>query len=136
MTGEVTSVSLLAGMIGLVPPLSAAIVRRIARLSGLEKRDAQNTAMFIQNVRESISRKRFQISSDGWEPYESAIEAGLSDVASYGRIVKVVPPGRVEAVFGNLDIGKIETTYVERFNRTLTGLRLLILRACCLLRHR
>ena len=60
--------------------------------------------MFILNVREAISRKRFQISSDSWEPYEWAIEAGLSDVASYGRIVKVVPPGRVGAVFGNPDI--------------------------------
>ena len=39
--------------------------------------------------RGAISRKRFQISSDGWEPYEWAIEAGLSDVASYRRIVKV-----------------------------------------------
>ena len=85
----------------------------------LGKRDAINTARFILNVREAVSSKRFQVSSDGWEAYEWAIEAGLSDRASYGRIVKVVPPGRVEAVLGNPDVSKIETTYVERFNGTL-----------------
>ncbi len=85
----------------------------------LGKRDAINTARFILNVREATSRKRFQVSSDGWEAYEWAIERGLSDRASYGRIVKVVPPGRVEAVLGNPDVSKIETTYIERFNGTL-----------------
>ena len=85
----------------------------------LGRRDAVNTARFIWNVREATSRKRFQVSSDGWEAYEYAIEAGLGDRASYGRIVKVTPPGRVEAVFGNPDVNQIETTYVERFNGTL-----------------
>ena len=85
----------------------------------LGKRDATDTARSILNVREATSSKRFQISSDGWEAYEWAIEAGLSDRASYGRIVEVVTPGRVEAVLGNPDVSKIETTYVERFNGTL-----------------
>lgn len=85
----------------------------------LGKRDGPSTALFVLNVRQAVSRKRFQISTDGWEAYQWALEAGLSDRASYGRIVKVDYPGRVEAVFGNLDINKIETTYVERFNGTL-----------------
>ena len=50
----------------------------------LGKRDLRNTACFIWNVRKATSRRRFQISSDGWEAYEYAIEAGLSDRASYG----------------------------------------------------
>jgi len=85
----------------------------------LGKRDARNTARFVLSVREAVSRKRFQISTDGWEAYEWALETGLSDRASYGRIVKVNYPGRVEAVFGNPDVSQIETTYVERFNGTL-----------------
>ena len=85
----------------------------------LGNRDTTSTARFILNVRQAVSRKRFQVSSDGWEPYEWAIETGLGDRASYGRIVKVTPPGRVEAVFGNPDVDAIETTYVERFNGKL-----------------
>ena len=85
----------------------------------LGKRDGPDTARFVLNVRGAVSRKRFQISTDGWEAYEWTLEAGLSDRASYGRIVKVVPPGRTEAVFGNPDVNQIETTYVERFNGTL-----------------
>ena len=85
----------------------------------LGKRNSVSTARFILNVRKAVSRKRFQISSDGWEAYEWAIETGLSDRASYGQIVKITHPGRVEAVFGNPDVSKIETTYIERFNGTL-----------------
>jgi len=87
----------------------------------LGKRDLPNTSLFALNVRKAVSRKPFQISTDGWEGYEWALDTALRDRASYGRIVKVVPPGRVEAVFGNPDVSQIETTYVERFNGTLRG---------------
>lgn len=85
----------------------------------LGKRDTRSTCEFILKVRQATSSKRFQISTDGFESYERAIEAGLGDRASYGRIVKVSHPGRVEAVFGNPDVSAIETTYIERFNGTL-----------------
>lgn len=85
----------------------------------LGKRDMPSTCQFIWKVREATSSRRFQISTDGFEAYEHAIEIGLSDRASYGRIVKVSYPGRVEAVFGNPDVSAIETTYIERFNGTL-----------------
>ncbi len=75
--------------------------------------------MFALNVRKAASRERLQISSDGREAYSWAFDVGLSARASYGRIVKVEPPGRVEAAFRNPDISKIDTTYVERFNGTL-----------------
>ncbi|MXY67088.1 MAG: IS1 family transposase [Acidobacteriia bacterium] len=87
----------------------------------LGKRDLSHTARFILAVRQATSAKRFQISTDGYPEYELAIEAGLSDRASYGRIVKVTNPGRVEPVFGNPDVSQIETTYIERFNGTLRG---------------
>ena len=95
---------------------------RAARLvvaSHVGKRDAANTALFVLNVREATSCKRFQVSSDGWEAYEWALEAGLSDRASYGRIVKVTPPGRVEAVFGNPDVNEIEMDW-PRFRRRMS----------------
>ncbi len=85
----------------------------------LGKRDMPNTARFILKVRQATSRQRFQISSDGWEAYQWAIEAGLSDRADYARTVKVTHPGRVEAVLGNPDLKQTETTYVERCNGTL-----------------
>ena len=47
----------------------------------LGKRGMPNTARFILKVRRATSHQRFQISSDGWEGYEWAIEAGLSDRA-------------------------------------------------------
>lgn len=85
----------------------------------LGKRDLPDTCRFVYKVRQATSARRFQISTDGFESYEHAIEIGLSDRASYGRIVKVVHPGRVEAVFGNPNVAEIETTYIERFNGTL-----------------
>ena len=85
----------------------------------LGKRDFASTCRFILKVRKATSGKRFQISTDGFPEYEHAIEIGLSDRASYGRIVKVDHPGRVEAVFGNPNVSEIETTYIERYNGTL-----------------
>ena len=85
----------------------------------LGKRDMAGTCQFILNVRRATSGKKFQISTDGWEAYERAIEIGLSDRANYARIVKVTHPGRVEAVLGSPDLSQTETTYVERINGTL-----------------
>lgn len=85
----------------------------------LGKRDEHNTLLFVRKIRKATSKKRFQVSSDGWSAYEWALEIGMSDRVSYGRIVKVTYPGRVEAVFGNPDIDEIETTFVERINGTL-----------------
>ena len=87
----------------------------------LGKRDLTHTARFILKVREARSGRRFQVSTDGFEAYETAIEYGLSDRASDGWIVKVNKPGRVETVFGNPNIDAIETTYIERFSETLRG---------------
>ena len=84
----------------------------------LGKRDEPNTARFITKIRDA-TKGSFQISSDAFPAYENAIETGLDDRVSYGRIVKVRPPGRVETVFGQPDLAETETTYVERFNGSL-----------------
>ena len=85
----------------------------------LGKTDFDCAFRFAWRIRDATSREPFQISSDGWEPYEPALRRALGNRVSYGRIVKVTHPGRVEAVFGNPDVNAIETTYVERFNGTL-----------------
>ena len=71
-----------------------------------------------QKVRDA-TKGTFQISSDGWQAYPTAIEIGLHDRATHGRIVKVIGPGRVEAGFGDPDLDQTETAYVERLNGTL-----------------
>ena len=63
----------------------------------LSKRDIPDTALFILKVREATSRRRFHISSDGWEAYEQAIRIGLGSQVDYARIVKAIQPGKVEA---------------------------------------
>ncbi|MDE0105238.1 MAG: hypothetical protein OXN89_22910 [Bryobacterales bacterium] len=80
----------------------------------LGKGGAVDAARFILKVREAVSSKRSQISSDCWEAYDNAVEIGLGHRASSGRIVKVINPGTVEAVFGKRD--EFETTYIERSN--------------------
>ena len=85
----------------------------------LGKRDYTCTEQFAWRIRAATSREPFQISSDGWEAYPWALKRALGNRVSYGRIVKVTKPGRVEAVFGKPDLSKVETTYVERFNGTL-----------------
>ena len=85
----------------------------------LGKRELRDACLFIYKVRKATSDSRFQISTDGFDAYEHAIELGLADRASYGRVVKVDYPGRVEAVFGDPDVSQIETTFIERFNGTL-----------------
>ena len=83
------------------------------------KRKAVSTEQSTWRIRAATSREPFQISPDGWEGYENALCSALAKRVSYGRIVKVSRPGQVTAVFGNPDVSKIETTYIERFNGTL-----------------
>ena len=85
----------------------------------LGKRDFEHTSHFAWRIRHATSREPFQISADGWESYEPALWKALGNRVSFGRIIKVSRPGRVEAVFGNPDVSKIETTFIERFNGTL-----------------
>ena len=73
----------------------------------LGKRELKDACLIIYKVREATSDKRFQVSTDGFEAYEHALEIGLSDHPSNGKIVKVSKPGRVEPVFGNPDVSQI-----------------------------
>ena len=92
--------------------------------------------MFIEGLRAATSpAQRFQISTDGFQPYISAITTRLSDRCGFAQLVKVYaqapeeerrkysPPDVTYAekvpVIGNPDPDKVCTSHVERQNLTI-----------------
>src|ERR1700687_4387413 len=55
----------------------------------LGKRDRINTEDFISKVRWATADNRFEVCTDGFEPYVNAIDTGLYDRADYSQIIKV-----------------------------------------------
>jgi transposase-like protein/IS1 family transposase len=101
----------------------------------LGKRDRMNTEDFISKIRWATAPGRFDISTDGFQPYETAIDAGLYDRANHAAVIKmfstttqVVPesyrPAKFvsvgkDAVSGDPDLDRAGTSHVERKNWTL-----------------
>ena len=101
----------------------------------LGKRDRVNTEDFISKIRWATAPGYFEISTDAFAPYESAIDAGLHDRASHSNVVKLFShhveegrerysPGRFiavqkDAISGNPDLNRAGTSHVERKNGTL-----------------
>ena len=100
----------------------------------LGRRNQATTDIFIEGLRAATSGKqRFQISTDGFQPYISAITTTLSDRCDYAQQIKVYgnspdehrySPGEVIAsevapVMGNPDTRRISTSHVERQNLTI-----------------
>jgi len=101
----------------------------------LGRRNQATTDIFIEGLRHATSGKqRFQISTDGFQPYISAITTTLSDRCDYAQQIKVyaVPqeeqrrysPAEVVAVeevpiMGTPDTRRICTSHVERQNLTI-----------------
>jgi len=100
----------------------------------LGRRDKPSTDAFIEKLRKATSEKRFQISTDGFRPYEDAIDTALIDRCDYAQLVKVYnkngeddhrysPADVVKAVptpvMGNPDPERICTSHVERQNLTM-----------------
>jgi transposase-like protein len=54
----------------------------------LGRRNQLTTDVFIEGLRHATAPQRFQISTDGFVPYMSAIETTLGDRVDYGMIVK------------------------------------------------
>jgi len=100
----------------------------------LGRRDQKTTDAFIEGVRAATASQRFQISTDGFQPYISAITTTLSDRCDFGQIIKVYasdpegqrrysPPEvtnlqKVE-VMGTPDKKRICTSHIERCNLTI-----------------
>jgi IS1 family transposase len=97
------------------------------------KRNDDNTRAFLWDLRERIINAP-EISTDGWIPYEGAVEEAFGSDYRYGQIVKNYhgepaidaarrySPGYVVSVSRRAVIGAprhISTSYVERQNLTL-----------------
>jgi IS1 family transposase len=100
----------------------------------LGRRSQATTDAFIEGLRAATSPQRFQISTDGFQPYVSAITTTLSDRCDFAQLIKVYtqdpegqrrysPPDVTHAekvpVMGNPDPVKICTSHVERQNLTI-----------------
>ncbi len=98
------------------------------------KRDQATTNAFIEGLRLATSDQNFQITTDGFMPYRSAIDNTLSDRVDFAQLIKVyraTPEGErryspaevvsteVVPVIGNPDPKKISTSHVERQNLTM-----------------
>jgi transposase-like protein/IS1 family transposase len=100
----------------------------------LGRRNQKTTDVFIEGLRHATANGRFQISTDGFQPYLSAIDTTLSDRADYGMVVKQYSenaeaekrysPARCigckkHVVIGDPDLAKISTSHIERQNLTM-----------------
>lgn len=98
------------------------------------KRDQATTDIFIEGLRQATSSQPFQVTTDGFGPYRSAITTTLSDRVDFTMLVKVyraVPEGErryspaevvsteVVPVMGRPDPERICTSIVERSNLSL-----------------
>ena len=100
----------------------------------LGRRSQATTDAFIEGLRHATSGQRFQISTDGFVPYKSAITTTLGDRCDFAQVIKVFtqdPEGQRKyspadishmekvPVMGNPDHAKICTSHVERQNLTI-----------------
>src|SRR5580658_6076961 len=100
----------------------------------LGRRDQKTTDAFIEGLRAATSGRRFQISTDGFQPYKSAITTTLDDRCDFAQLIKVYAespegerrysPAEVAntqrvPVMGDPDPAKICTSHVERQNLTI-----------------
>ena len=95
------------------------------------KRDQTTTDAFVEGVRHATRHGRFQVTTDGFSPYRSAITTTLHDRCDYAMLIKVYaanPEGErkyspaevasteVVPVMGRPDPERICTSIVERSN--------------------
>jgi len=101
----------------------------------LGKRDSDNTDAFVNKVRRATKDgERFELCTDGFGPYPSAIATALHDRADYSKVVKQYSkheegrerysPGEfvsVEktAMMGEPDLKRATTSHIERQNGSL-----------------
>ncbi len=100
------------------------------------KRDQQGCDVFVEGLRQATARTpQFQITSDGYAPYRSAITTTLGDrITGFAQLIKVYrgsregearySPAEVQSVevvpvAGNPDPDRICTSIVERSNLSL-----------------
>lgn len=112
--------------------IDAATKLVISYLAG--KRDGQSTDAFVKDLRSRITVVP-HFTTDGWQPYISAVATHFPGVIDYGQCVKRYgtgasrgPDHRYEpprdpfitktAIAGSPDVDRLSTSYVERYNLT------------------
>jgi IS1 family transposase len=98
------------------------------------KRNQGTTAQLLEGLRHATAHSRFQITTDGFGPYHSAISATLHDRCDFTPLIKVYgapqdgekhySPAEVQCVevvplMGRTDPERICTSIVERSNLSL-----------------
>lgn len=100
----------------------------------LGRRSQATTDAFIEGLRAATAPQQYQISTDGFQPYVSAITTTLSDRCDFAQLIKVYvndpegqrrysPPDVTHTerviVMGDPDSAKICTSHVERQNLSI-----------------
>lgn len=100
----------------------------------LGKRNKETTDVFIEGLRHATGRQDFQITTDGFGPYQTSIPDTLGDRASFATLTKVyraTPEGErryspaevvsteVVSIMGDPDPKRICTSHIERQNLTM-----------------
>ncbi len=98
------------------------------------KRDQATTDIFIEGLRQATAPTPFQITTDGFGPYRSAISTTLDDRVDYAQLIKVyrasqdgearyspaeVASVEVVPVMGRPDPERVCTSIVERSNLSI-----------------
>jgi len=99
----------------------------------LGQRDMTNTEAFTEKLHEATSG-RFQLTTDGWKPYENAVSYSLGTRVDFAQLIKIYatnregeqkysPPEVVETItkiqIGDPDPSRICTSIVERSNLSM-----------------
>jgi IS1 family transposase/transposase-like protein len=97
----------------------------------LGKRDQSTTDVFVEGIRHATAHSPFQITTDGFAPYRSAITTTLHDRCDFAQLIKVyraasegegryspaeVASTEVVPIMGQPDPERICTSIVERNN--------------------
>lgn len=100
----------------------------------LGRRNQPTTDIFIEGLRSATAPRRFQVTTDGFTPYRSAMATTLDDRVDFAQLIKVyrapaegearyspaeVASTEVVPVFGRPDPECICTSIVERQNLTM-----------------
>jgi transposase-like protein/IS1 family transposase len=100
----------------------------------LGKRDQKTTDVFIEGLRHATASQNFQITTDGFKPYKTAIDNTLADRVDFAQLIKVyrastegegryspaeVVSMEVVPVVGTPDPKRICTSHIERQNLTI-----------------
>ena len=100
----------------------------------LGRRDQATTDVFVEGLRQATAARPFQITTDGFGPYRSAITTTLHDRVDFAQLIKAYRAGtegaarysppevasvEVVPVYGRPDPDRICTSHVERQNLTM-----------------